>query len=245
LVQVALQACSNQRDATLSLGFGAAGFAMNRRVIKEGRWSGFGETPDGPVDKRVPLLAAHDSVGKLIALLANYACHCTTETGDFNQISGDWAGFAADNLEAEHPGAVALIAIGCGADANPSPRGSHEQAKMHGRTIANEVTRVLTGLASACETADSSDTASRAGLSSVGPASRAGQPPQADPANDSASANAIANSTDAPQDPSQQAAKSRPAGGTYMALITVDNCGVPLEMTEAVYARIAAKHNIP
>ncbi|MGV2339096.1 MAG UNVERIFIED_CONTAM: hypothetical protein LVR18_35485 [Planctomycetaceae bacterium] len=100
---MALQACTSQRDAAISLGFGEVGFAMNRRVIREGRWSGFGETPDGPVDKRVPLLAAHDRDGKLIALLANYACHCTTETGDFNQISGDWAGFAADFLEAEHP----------------------------------------------------------------------------------------------------------------------------------------------
>lgn len=143
LIQVALQACTVQRDATISLGFGEAGFAMNRRVITEGRWSGFGETPDGPVDKRVPLLAAHDRDGKLIALLANYACHCTTETGDFNQISGDWAGFAADYLEAEHPGAVALVAIGCGADANPSPRGTHEMARQHGRTLADEVNRLL------------------------------------------------------------------------------------------------------
>ncbi|MFM7057299.1 MAG: neutral/alkaline non-lysosomal ceramidase N-terminal domain-containing protein, partial [Planctomycetota bacterium] len=146
LVQVALQACGNQRDAALSLGFGEAGFAMNRRVIQQGRWSGFGETPDGPVDKRVPLLAAHDRDGKLIALLANYACHCTTETGDFNQISGDWAGFAADYLETEYPGAVALIAIGCGADANPSPRGTHEMARQHGRTLANEVQRLLPSL---------------------------------------------------------------------------------------------------
>jgi putative membrane-bound dehydrogenase-like protein len=76
-------------------------------------------------------------------VLANYACHCTTETGEFNQISGDWAGFAADMLEADHPGAVALIVIGCGADANPSPRGTHEQAKVHGKTIADEVNRVL------------------------------------------------------------------------------------------------------
>ncbi len=146
LVQVALQACSSQRDAAISLGFGEAGFAMNRRVLTEGRWSGFGETPDGPVDKRVPLLAAHDRDGKLIALLANYACHCTTETGDFNQISGDWAGFAADFLEAEHPGAVALIAIGCGADANPSPRGTHDMARQHGRTLADEVQRLLPSL---------------------------------------------------------------------------------------------------
>ncbi|MEJ7591802.1 MAG: PVC-type heme-binding CxxCH protein [Planctomycetaceae bacterium] len=116
---------------------------MNRRLIANGKWTNFGEVPDGPTDKRVPVLAAHDTEGKLIALLANYACHCTTETGEFNQISGDWAGFAADMLEDDHPGAVALIAIGCGADANPSPRGTHEQAKVHGRTMADEVNRVL------------------------------------------------------------------------------------------------------
>ena len=53
-------------------------------------------------------------------------------------------------LEADHPGAVALIAIGCGADANPSPRGTHEQARVHGRKMADEVKRVLaSGRASA------------------------------------------------------------------------------------------------
>ena len=143
LVQVAEQAFQQQRSASLSLGYGEVGFAMNRRLLKEGKWAGFGEVPDGPVDKRVPILAAHDADGKLVAVLANYACHCTTETGDFNEISGDWAGFAADYLEAEHPGAVALIAIGCGADANPSPRGTHEMAKVHGRTLADEVRRLL------------------------------------------------------------------------------------------------------
>ncbi|MFN9717612.1 MAG: neutral/alkaline non-lysosomal ceramidase N-terminal domain-containing protein [Planctomycetota bacterium] len=143
LVEVVEQAIANQRPGHLSLGYGETGFAMNRRSLKEGKWVGFGEVPEGPTDKRVPVLAAHDTDGKLIAVLANYACHCTTETGEFNQISGDWAGFAADMLEADFPGAVALIAIGCGADANPSPRGTHEQAKGHGRTMADEVKRVM------------------------------------------------------------------------------------------------------
>ena len=143
LVEVVEKAVASQRSGHLSYGFGETGFAMNRRALTNGKWSGFGEVPDGPTDKRVPVLAAHDVNGKLIAVLANYACHCTTETGEFNQISGDWAGFAADMLETDHPGAVALIAIGCGADANPSPRGTHEQAKVHGRTMADEVTRVL------------------------------------------------------------------------------------------------------
>lgn len=36
-----------------------------------------------------------------------------------------------------------LVAIGCGADANPSPRGTHEQARGHGQTLAREVQRIL------------------------------------------------------------------------------------------------------
>ena len=147
LIEVVDKAISARRPGHLSSGFGETNFAMNRRLIADGKWTDFGEVPNGPTDKRVPVLAAHDTEGKLIAVLANYACHCTTETGEFNQISGDWAGFAADMLEADHPGAVALIAIGCGADANPSPRGTHEQAKVHGRTMADEVTRLLDNVA--------------------------------------------------------------------------------------------------
>jgi len=139
LVEVVDLAFSRQRPCWLSLGYGEAGFAINRRTLTNGKWTGFGEVQDGPTDKRVPVLAAYDTDGVLVSVLVNYACHCTTETGAFNQISGDWAGFAADMLEADHPGAIALVAIGCGADANPSPRGTHEQARTHGRTLADEV----------------------------------------------------------------------------------------------------------
>jgi hypothetical protein len=79
----------------------------------------------------------------LVAVVANYACHCTTLGGDFNQIAGDWAGYAQQYIEAEHPGAVALITIGCGADANPEPRGSLELCRQHGRVLADEVGRLL------------------------------------------------------------------------------------------------------
>lgn len=143
LTEVVDKAIAARKPGRLSLGRGKLGFAMNRRVLNNGTWQGFGETPDGPVDNQFPLLAAHDTEGKLIAVLANYACHATTETGAFNQISGDWPGFAADMIEADNPGAVALIAIGCGSDANPSPRGTHEQAQQHGRTVADEVKRLL------------------------------------------------------------------------------------------------------
>ena len=51
---------------------------------------------------------------------------------------------SSDLIEAAHPGAVALVAIGCGADSDPQPRGLPEVAR-HGRTIADEVARLLAG----------------------------------------------------------------------------------------------------
>jgi len=143
LVDVVERAIAAQRPATLSLGHGAADFAINRRVIDNGKWIRLGEAPQGPTDKRVPVLAAHDAAGRLIAVLAGYACHCTSESPECRRISGDWAGAAADMLEAEHPGAVALVAIGCGGDANPTPRGTYDHSLQHGRTLAAAVTRIL------------------------------------------------------------------------------------------------------
>lgn len=143
LVEVCREAIASQRPGRLSLAYGEVGFAVNRRAVQDGRWVGFGENPEGPVDHRLPVLAAREESGELIALLANYACHCTTEPGSFNQISGDWAGCAADMLEAGHAGCVALMAIGCGADANPSPGGTHELSRAHGHSLAAEVNRLL------------------------------------------------------------------------------------------------------
>ena len=145
LVTVAQQAIGSRRPGRLSVGYGKAGFARNRRVLENGQWKGFGVQEDGPVDHRLPILAAHDTDGRLITVLATYACHCTTETGSFNQISGDWAGFATEMIEQDHPGSVALVSIGAGADANPEPRGTHELSKQHGRELADEVKRLLSG----------------------------------------------------------------------------------------------------
>ncbi|HND54916.1 MAG TPA: neutral/alkaline non-lysosomal ceramidase N-terminal domain-containing protein, partial [Pirellulaceae bacterium] len=146
LVQVSIDALAARRPGRLAWGQGRVGFAANRRVLKDGQWVRFGVQADGPVDHSLPVLAARDEQGKLIAVVANYACHCTTLGGDFNKIAGDWAGFAQEMIEADHPGSVALITIGCGADANPEPRRSDlELCKQHGRALADEVKRLLAG----------------------------------------------------------------------------------------------------
>ncbi len=130
LVTVAEQALANRRESELAWGKGLATFAKNRR------------TPGGPVDHEVPLLRVSDPEGAVRAVFLNYACHCTTLEGEFNQVHGDWAAVAAQQFEREHPGTVALVAIGCGADANPDPRGSVEIVNRHGSELATEAGRL-------------------------------------------------------------------------------------------------------
>jgi hypothetical protein len=141
---VALAALSNRAPAKLSRAQGTVTFAKNRRVIRDGR-AQFGENNTAPVDHTLATLLVHDARDQLRAVLANYACHCTTLGGEWNQIHGDWSGYAQASIERDHPGAVALISIGCGADANPSPRGKLEHAQAHGDAIAAEVKRLLSG----------------------------------------------------------------------------------------------------
>ncbi|HYT61875.1 MAG TPA: neutral/alkaline non-lysosomal ceramidase N-terminal domain-containing protein [Haliangiales bacterium] len=137
LEQVALAALADRKPARLGWSQGKVGFARNRR------------TAGGPVDQALPILCVTSPDGKVRAVLANYACHCTTLGGEFNKFAGDWAGFAQETIEKDFPGAVALIAIGCGADANPSPRGGADGglalARQHGEELAGEVKRLLDG----------------------------------------------------------------------------------------------------
>ena len=79
----------------------------------------------------------------LLAIVFGYACHNTTLQDGFVQYHGDYAGVAQAALETRHPGATALFMIGCGADANPKPRGTIELVQAHGTALADAVDRVL------------------------------------------------------------------------------------------------------
>ena len=126
-----LTALDSRKLARLAWGQGRVGFARNRR------------TPGGPVDHSLPLLRITEPDGILRGVLVNYACHCTTLSGDFNASHGDWAGVAALDLESSFPGTTALVAIGCGADSNPEPRGTMALVEQHGRSLATEARRLI------------------------------------------------------------------------------------------------------
>ncbi len=143
LEKVALAAVAARSPASLAWGQGQAGFAANRRVLKDGQWVNFGVNPNGPVDHSLPVLRATDGSGKVQAVLFGYACHCTTLGGEFNQICAEWTGYACDEIERQFPGSTALAIIGCGADANPDPRRGLDDAKQHGLTAAREVERLV------------------------------------------------------------------------------------------------------
>ena len=132
-----------QIPCRLSIGTAEASFATHRRVLKDGVWTGFGVAPDGPTDRRVQVLVARDEEDRLCGAVFQYACHCTTLGPKFNEVTGDWAGIAAARLEGNSEEAVFLPVIGCGADANPEPRGEYEHAVAHGVEMADAVMSVL------------------------------------------------------------------------------------------------------
>ena len=142
LEKVALDALAARRPGRLAWAQGQVGFAANRRRLKDNKWVGFGVNPDGPVDHDLPMLCVTDPDGELRAVLVNYACHATTVKS--YGVHGDWPGSAQKAIESKHPGAVAMVAIGCGADANPRP---FDEAKVdeHGNAVADEVERLLAG----------------------------------------------------------------------------------------------------
>ena len=111
-----------------------AAFAANRRTAF---------LPLGPVDHTVHVLRVDGSGASVKAVVFGYACHNTTLPPTFVQFHGDYAGVAQAMLEQRHPGAVALFVAGCGADANPMPRGTVELVTAHGTALADAVDRGL------------------------------------------------------------------------------------------------------
>lgn len=142
LITVIGEALRALKPASLQIGFGRAGFAVNRRQFKNQAVQ-IGVNPDGPTDFEVPVLKAQGEDGRWMAVLFGYTCHNTTLGGDNLQIQGDYAGFAQQEWEGRHPGNTAMFFLLCAADQNPNPRGKIDQARQHGKELADAVDEVL------------------------------------------------------------------------------------------------------
>ena len=143
LSRLAGEALRTVAPARLSYTHARAGFAMNRRLPRADGEFVNAPNPDGSVDHDVPVLRIDGADGKLRAVLFGYACHNTTLTQAWYEFCGDYAGYAQQYLQEDHPGAVALFMTGCGGDQNPYPRGTLPLAQLHGRTLATAVDAAL------------------------------------------------------------------------------------------------------
>jgi neutral ceramidase len=144
LFDVTAAAIADLAPAVVEYGAGEVDFAVNRREFSKNR-VGFGVNPAGPVDRSVPVIRVTSPDGKLRAVMVGYACHNTTLTAEFNQVSGDYAGFAQEAIEKSHPGATAMFMMLCGGDQNPNPRSTLDLARKHGASLAGEVERIMRG----------------------------------------------------------------------------------------------------
>lgn len=140
LVELVGKSLDGLKPASLSYCSARCGFAMNRRTPTESGYRNH-PNPNGPVDHTVPVLRVDDPDGELRAVLFGYACH-NTNMG-FRMWLGDYAGYAQEYFEEDHPGATALFLMGCSADQNPYPRSELKYAQRHGRSLATAVEAAL------------------------------------------------------------------------------------------------------
>jgi len=149
LAAVAAAALADLKPAVLSFGAGQVEFVKSRRVYDEqGRYRKMGPNPGQYADRTVPVLRIDGPDGKPRGLLFGCACHAVTLGSASIKLSGDYPSFAQQGIEKQLPGVQAMFMAGCGADANPDPRGGAEQEQWtcrHGETLAQEVCRVAAG----------------------------------------------------------------------------------------------------
>ena len=140
LITVASMAIDRLQPSILESGSGLVRFAVNRRNNSEQEVTSLSEL-QGPVDHSVPVLTTTLPDGSTQAIVFGYACHATTLSG--YDWSGDYPGFAQEDLENKFPGSVALFFSGCGADQNPLPRRTIPLARQYGNQLAATVSRVI------------------------------------------------------------------------------------------------------
>jgi hypothetical protein len=140
LVDLVGAALDDLQPAKLAYCQARCGFAMNRRTPTDDGYRNH-PNPDGPVDHTVPVLRVSDPEDNLRAVVFGYTCHNTTM--GFLKWLGDYAGYAQEYFEKDHPEVTALFLLGCGADQNPYPRSQLEYAQRHGRSLATAVEAAL------------------------------------------------------------------------------------------------------
>ncbi len=147
IADVAVAALADLKPAALAWGVGKCSFVRNRRLYHpDGSYRGMGPNANKYVDDTVPVLRVSTPEGTLRGIVLGCACHPVTFGPESLKLSGDYASFAQEGIEASHPGVQAMFVQGCGADANSDPRcgpDAEKHARRQGQLLAAEVGRIL------------------------------------------------------------------------------------------------------
>ncbi len=155
LIEAVGEARSKLRPVTLRSGLGAlSGFAINRRVLVNGK-AVAAPNPKGVRDDQVTALLFQDAAnGEVAAVLYHYTCHPTT-MGSYS-VTGDYPGAARRRLEKEFSGAACGFLPGCFGDVRPActlvggkqfRRGTPQDVAAFGNALGDEVARVVYSIA--------------------------------------------------------------------------------------------------
>ncbi len=144
LVQIARESNDKLQPARIGVGKGTCKMNVNRRArhAEGGIW--LGRNPDGICDQEVGVIRIDDMSGNTQGLLVNWPCHATTGGQENYQITGDWPGSAAREIEEKYPGAVIMVSAGASGDINPiyGPNDSFDDINAIGQTLAGEVIQI-------------------------------------------------------------------------------------------------------
>jgi hypothetical protein len=147
LVDISVKALASAVPATLTWATGRCGLASNRDLPEPGtsRYV-VGFNPDAPADDtllvgRVTL----DADGRVLATIANYACHPTTLAYDNRLLSPDYVGAMREVVEGATAGAPCLFLQGASGELAPREQyvGDVKVADAHGRVLGYAVLSTL------------------------------------------------------------------------------------------------------
>ncbi len=148
LVQIVQESNDRLQPVKIGVGKGTCKMNVNRRArhAEGGVW--LGRNPDGICDQEVGVIRIDDLSGNTVGLLVNWPCHATTGGQENYQITGDWPGAAAREIENKYPEAVVMVSAGASGDINPiyGPNDNFDDINAIGQTLADEVINVAEGI---------------------------------------------------------------------------------------------------
>ena len=149
MIAATRRALEARTRATLAWSYGKCDLATNRDLVDPERprvVCGFNSSAEA--DDTLLVGRVTDASGKIVATLANYACHPTTLAWQNKLISTDYIGAMREIVEPHTGGAPCLFLQGASGELSPREQytGDTTIADAHGRKLGHAILSVLEGM---------------------------------------------------------------------------------------------------